>query len=66
MALSAGREKNELKENTYNIEGSPSRATFFRVNSCEIMFKYSMAQIMATEKYWNNNKRKVHMQSQKE
>ena len=29
MALSAGREKNGLEENTHNIEGSLSWATFF-------------------------------------
>lgn len=62
MALSAGREKNGPEENTHNIEGSPSWATFFfRVNSYEIMFKYSIVQTMVTGKYWNNKKRKVRM-----
>lgn len=61
MALSAGREKNGLEENTHNIEGSLSWATFLRVNLYEIMFNYSIAQTMVTGKYWNNKKRIVHM-----
>ena len=60
MALSAEREKSEPeKENTYNIEGSPSRATFLHVNSCEIMLKYAKVQTKDYRKDWNHCKPEI-------